>query len=190
MRNIFSPARADGTKHPSYCAQAADCFAEVEAIQENRTRELDRRHFERSKRDTFRALVASFAGGASALVMFALGTVAVQDALSGQIQEWVTIFGVPFFGLASIYLMKLSRQYGDALLYLGEHDRIRARDAEEAAELVFQSMAHMRVSYIELYRSYRALVAAGTAERFSQGGDDLSADGNVLFMFPRGRWDN
>lgn len=189
MRNFFSPARADGTKHPSYCAQAADCFAEVEAIQENRTSELDRRHFERSKRDTARARVAAFAGGVSALAMTALGTVAVVDALSGRIQELVTIFGVPFWGLTSIYFMKLSRQYGDALLYLGEHDRIRARDAEEAAELLCQSMAHMRHSYIELYRGYRALLAAGTAERFDQGAD-LSAEGNVIFMVPPSRRDN
>lgn len=180
MRFRFSPARADGTKHPSYCAQAADCFAEVEAIQENRTSELDRRHFERSKRDTFRARVAAFAGGVSAVGMLTLGAVAVEDAIAGRIQELVTIFGVPFWGLTSIYFMKLSRQYGDALLYLGEHDRIRARDAEEAAELLCQSMAHMRGSYVELYRSYRAAVAAVPAE--GNAGATPSAD--VIYMNP------
>jgi hypothetical protein len=180
MRNIFFPARSD-LKHLSDCAQAADCWAEVEAIQSERSKELDRQHFQRSKRDMSRSRIAAFAGGVAAVGMLALGAVAVDDAISGRIQELVTILGVPFFGLTSIYMWRLSHQYGDALLYLGEHDRIRAKDAEEAAELVFKCNARMRISYIELFRAYRAAVAAVPAE--GEGGD-YAPSADVLFMNP------
>lgn len=82
----------------------------------------------------FSQRVCAFAAGVSGMVMWAFGVVAVGNAINGQIQDWITILGTPFFGLYSIYLMGLSHQYGGDLLREIAFQRDEAWEARQISE--------------------------------------------------------
>lgn len=162
ISNQFSPAPAD-LKQTSDCAQAAT-GVEDQAVEQEYNNALDSHSFQRESLSLFSQRVCSFAAGASSMAMLGLGAVAVGDALAGQIQGWVTIFGVPLFGLATVYLTQLSRQYGNALLDDYAFECRQGHEAQQVAGILADELITARAAHNTMFRAYRAAVAADPAD--------------------------
>jgi NitT/TauT family transport system permease protein len=67
-----------------------------DAFEGEQSRALEGPLFKQERLTLLSQRALAFAGGASSMAMLGLFSVAVGDALAGQIQGWITIFGVPF----------------------------------------------------------------------------------------------